>query len=46
MAEILIWVAIAVAVIAVWLLAGRFGSGRPTADGGPPTTETMRGGMF
>lgn len=45
MADIMIWVAIAVVVIAVWLLAGRFSSGR-TGMGEPPRSETMRGGMY
>lgn len=58
MADILIWAAVAVAVIAVWLLAGRFtGRGRPS-DGiyrsepysdtysDPVRSDPMRGGMF
>ncbi len=47
MAEILIWVAVAVAVLAVWLLAGRFSTDRTDpGDPTPPPENTMRGGMF
>lgn len=48
MAEILIWVAVAVAVLAVWLLAGRTSDdGGPRRDDHlPPPDTTMRGGMF
>ncbi len=47
MADVLIWVAIAVAVIAIWMLAGRFSTTRPGPgpDAGPPPTDTMRGGF-
>jgi hypothetical protein len=46
MADILIWVAIAVAVLVVWLLAGRFSSDRPDPGQGAPPADTMRGGML
>jgi hypothetical protein len=46
MAEILIWVAVAVAVLAVWLLAGRFTADRTEPGEGAPPADTMRGGML
>lgn len=45
MVDILIWVGVALAVIAVWLLAGR-SSDRPTPGDGPPPSDTIRGPMI
>lgn len=48
MTEILMWAALAVVLVAIWALAGRFSSSRGGVAGGPgPSTDDPRaGGMI
>lgn len=48
MAEILMWAGIAVVIVAIWALAGRFSSTRGGVAAGPgaPVDDPRTGGMI